>query len=130
VKYYGAKLLFQFRTRRNGQENKMRVCEERLIRFAARSDSEAESKVRRYGRSEQWVDDTTDGRTVHFEFVGILDINDGLDALRSSEKEVVEVWYELYERLLPMERREGLLPHPSNYTLRGGPHRKNRLTVY
>jgi hypothetical protein len=67
--------------------------------------------------------------TVHFEFVGIVDVNDGLEELVEADQGVIEVWYDLYERLSPMERRKSLLRDPSEYMMNGGLHRR-KLTVY
>ncbi len=47
----------------------------------------------------------SDGNAVHFEFVGVMDLLElGLEC------EPDEVWYDIRDRLLPMERRDRLLP--------------------
>ena len=49
---YSAKLLFQWRPVRNGRSRKRRVCEERIVTFAARSPEAALRKANRHGSSE------------------------------------------------------------------------------
>lgn len=98
---YAAKLLFQFRVDVNGDAGKRRTCEERVIHLDARSPRDALTRAKRHGRDEQFSYRNTDGNPVRFQFVGVLD----LMAIRDGE-----IWYDIRERLLPMERRDEILP--------------------
>jgi hypothetical protein len=102
---YAAKLLFQYRVMVDGDPGKRRFCEERIINFPARSPREALSKAQRRGKKAEHSYPNDDGNTVSFEFVGIMDMLH-LDP----ETEADEVWYDVHNRLLPMERRDKLIP--------------------
>lgn len=102
---YAAKLLFQYRVRVNGADNKRRTCEERIINIAAEDPETALNKVKTYAKSEQHSYRNADGSKVSFEFVGIMDMMH-----LGSETEEEEVWYEIKEYLTPKERKEKLLP--------------------
>lgn len=104
MRQYSAKLLFQWRPVRNGRSRKRRVCEERIVTFAARSPKTALSKAKRIGTSEQFTD-SRDGVSIFFEFVGVLQLMDV-----SLSYEEGEVWWELVERVQPSERRSSLIP--------------------
>jgi hypothetical protein len=102
---YAAKLLFQFRVDVNGGPGKRRLCEERIINFSARSPREALRSAKRRGKKGEHSYKNSDGNTVSFEFVGIMDLMSlGLEADED------EVWYEMGERVLPMERRGKIIP--------------------
>jgi Domain of unknown function (DUF4288) len=101
---FAAKLLFQFRVHIDGDSGK-RLCEERIINFSARSPREALHWAKRRGKKGEHSYKNSDGNTVSFEFVGIMDlISLGIEA------EADEVWYDIRERLLPMERRHKIIP--------------------
>lgn len=102
---WAAKLLFQFRVVADGRAAQRRVCEERTIVFRAVSAKDALSLARRRGKSAQFRYRNDAGSPVRFEFVGVLDLlHLGLECQRD------EVWYEIRQRLRPMERRKTLLP--------------------
>ena len=102
---YAAKLLFQFRVEIAGGSGQRRICEERIINFQARTHREALSIARRRGRRAEHSYRNADGNPVHIEFVGIMDIMTiGIEAGAD------EVWYDIYERITPMERRDQILP--------------------
>ncbi len=102
---FAAKLLFQFRVDVNGDPGKRRLCEERIINFSARSSRQALQKAKRRGKKGEHSYKNSDGNTVSFEFVGILDLMSlGIEA------EADEVWYDIRERLLPKERRDKIIP--------------------
>jgi len=105
---YGAKLLFQWRVVENGKAKRRRLCEERVILARARSPQDALAQAKRYGKSESFKDPVPrrGGREVHFEFVGVVDLD---DVLTDFTEHPTEVWYELHERLRPMERKRQLL---------------------
>src|SRR5262245_50355553 len=102
---FAAKLLFQFRVEIDGDSGKRRTCEERIINFSARSSRDALRKAKRRGQSGEYTYKNSDGNTVSFEFVGIMDLLD-----LGWEVEAGEVWYDIRERLLPMERRRKIIP--------------------
>jgi hypothetical protein len=102
---FAAKLLFQFRVDFDGDSGKRRLCEERIINFSARSSREALHKAKCRGKKGEHSYKNSDGNTVAFEFVGILDLMSlGVEA------EADEVWYDIRERLLPKERRHEIIP--------------------
>jgi len=105
MKRYAAKLLFQFRVDCDGDPGKRRLCEERIINFRARSAREALRVAKRHGRRDRHSYRNPEGNRVTFEFVGVMDLMSlGAEAGRE------EVWYEIRERVRPMERRGGILP--------------------
>ncbi|MCI0748044.1 MAG: DUF4288 domain-containing protein [Verrucomicrobia subdivision 3 bacterium] len=105
---YAAKLLFQFRVMVEGSPDVRRTCEERIITFSATHGQAALREAKRRGRAAQHRYKNNQGNPVHFEFVGVLEL------LRLDPAcEADEVWYELKERVRPMERRASIIP-PEN----------------
>jgi hypothetical protein len=102
---YAAKLLFQYRVDIAGDPGKRRLCEERIINFTARSASEALRTAKRRGKKGEHAYENCDGNKVAFEFVGIMDLMS-----LGSEADADEVWYDIRERVLPMERRSKIIP--------------------
>jgi hypothetical protein len=97
--------LFQFRVDVDGDPGKRRLCEERIINFSARSPREALQRAKRRGKKGEHSYKNSDGNTVSFEFVGTIDLMSlGVEA------EADEVWYDIRERVLPMERRSKIIP--------------------
>lgn len=105
---YSAKLLFQFRVVTAGRQNKRRTCEERIIVVRAASAASALKKAKEEGRKAQHRYKNDSGGVVHFEFVGILDLQH-----LGPECEANEVWYNIKELLTPMERKKALIPKES-----------------
>ncbi len=105
MRRYAAKLLFQFRVVVDGDPGKRRLCEERILNFLARSPREAIQIANRRGKRAEHAYTNSDDHPVRFEFVGLLDVM-GLGPEAADD----EVWYDIRERLLPMERRERILP--------------------
>lgn len=102
---YAAKLLFQFRVELGAETGKRRICEERIVMFTARSATSALTKAKRRGKASEHNYNNDEGNPVFFEFVGVMEL------LRlDSESDADEVWYDIYERLLPMERRDAFIP--------------------
>ena len=108
MKRYAAKLLFQFRVVIDGDSGKRRTCEERLIVITAESGPKALSLAKRKGRKSQYRYKNGDGNPVHFEFIGIMDL-----LCLGTECDDDEVWYDIVERLLPMERKDKFIPPES-----------------
>jgi hypothetical protein len=105
MRRFAAKLLFQFRVNVDGDAGKRRLCEERIINFSARSPRDALQRAKGRGKRGEYSYKNSDGNEVSFEFVGIIDLMSlGVEA------EADEVWYEIHERLLPMERRRKIIP--------------------
>lgn len=102
---YSAKLLFQFRVITNGTSNKRRTCEERIILLKCGSAKDALHEAKKFGRNAQYFYKNDAGGTIHFEFVGVLDLQH-----LGIECEENEVWYDITEALTPMERRDKLIP--------------------
>ena len=110
---YAAKLLFQFRVDVDGDRGKRRLCEERIIGFNARSAREALKHAKRRGREGEHSYQNTDGNTVRFQFVGVMDLMSF-----GAEADSDTVWSDIRERLLPMERRQRLLPSERDLLMR------------
>ena len=108
AKPYSAKLLFQFRVVVGGQSSKRRICEERIVAFNARSARGALAAAKRRGKAAEFDYTNDEGNPVFFEFVGVMDLlHLGIECGED------EVWYEIVERLNPMERRSKLIPRES-----------------
>jgi len=118
-KRYGAKLLFQFRIASNGRSSKRRLCEERIIVFDAKSDDQAVAVASKRGAAAEHDYLNVANGHVYFEFIGIRDM---IQLGWECEKD--EVWYDIHERLAPMERRRSLIPSPERlFRIRGFNHR-------
>jgi hypothetical protein len=120
VQRFAALLLFQFRVVTNGESNKRRLCEKRLILFDAGDGRSAMREAKRGGRAAQHHYLNGFGGMVYFEFVGVLDLLQlGLEC------EPDEVWYSLCTLVEPMERRARVLPRQSELrAISGGAHPK------
>ena len=106
---YAAKLLFQFRvTDHTGLSNVMRTCEERIVLINAPSARKALSLAKRRGNGAQYKYKNDVGSTVNFEFVGVMDL-----LHLGVECDQDEVWYNITQRKLPMERAAEILPQES-----------------
>jgi len=105
---YAAKLLFQYRVVVDGQSNVMRTCEERIILLEAPTARAALALAKKHGRKAQHRYKNNEGGLVHFEFVGLMDL-----LHLGVECEEGEVWYDITQRKLPMERASSLLPKES-----------------
>ncbi len=102
---FAAKLLFQYRVKIGKENNKRRICEERIINFEAIDPYDALKKVKSYGKNAEHKYKNDDENWVYYEFVGIMDmIHLGV------EVEQEEVWYDIKEYLNPKERKNKLLP--------------------
>ncbi len=107
AKDYAVKLLFQWRVMVDGSPGIRRTCEDRIVCLAAKSARAALAAAKRSGRSEQFTYKNSDGNPVHFEFVGVMEL------LRLDSYHPEEVWYDIVERVRPMERRVALIPPES-----------------
>jgi hypothetical protein len=108
MKRYAAKLLFQFRVVTDGKCGKRRLCEERIISLKATSALKALNFAKRKGRLGQYQYTNCDGRSVYFEFIGVMDLLClGLECTED------EVWYDIVKRLLPLERKDKFIPPES-----------------
>jgi hypothetical protein len=106
---YAAKFLFQFRVMEDGSPGVRRTCEERIITFSAPHGQAALREAKRRGRAAQHRYKNSDGNPVHFEFVGVLEL------LRLDPAcEADEVWYDITDRVRPMERRAAIIPPESH----------------
>lgn len=102
---YGAKLLFQWRVMVGRSSGKRRTCEERIINFTAGTARAALREAKRFGKKAEFDYKNSDGNPVFFEFVGVMDL-----LHLGSECGQNEVWYDIVERVKPMERRKLLIP--------------------
>jgi len=102
---FAAKLLFQFRVVGDGKPDIMRICEERIVVFRASTARKALAMAKQRGKDAQHSYKNDAGGTVYFEFVGILDL-----LHLGVECEEDEVWYNITQRKLPMERAASILP--------------------
>lgn len=104
MQQYAAKLLLQYRVEKNGRSSKLRICEERIVLLEARSADAAFQKAMRAGKAGQHRYKNSTGGVVYVEFVGVLDLLDR--SICAPE----EVWYEMADRVAPMERRKAIIP--------------------
>lgn len=113
IKRYSAKLLFQFKVVINNNFGKRRVCEERIIVFYCETPELAFVEMNKRGKQEEFDYINNDGNPVFFEFIGIQDLLElGVETRED------EVWYDIKEYLMPMERKNKLIPN------------KNKLSVF
>ena len=82
-----------------------RTCEERIITLSASDGHAALREAKQRGRAAQYRYKNSDGNPVHFEFVGVLELL-RLDTVCESG----EVWFDITERVRPMERRASIIP--------------------
>jgi Domain of unknown function (DUF4288) len=105
---YSAKLLFQFRVMVDGSAGKRRICEERIITLRAQNAKAALQAAKKSARSAEHTYKNNEGNRVHFEFIGVLELL-CLDPACDAN----EVWYEIVDRIEPMERKSKLIPAES-----------------
>ncbi len=104
---YAARLLFQFRVMVNGNPGVRRLCEDRIIVLRAIGARSALAKAQARGKAAEYHHPNADGTPVFFEFVGVTDLLElGLEC------ESDEVWYDIVQKVKPMERRRKLIPAP------------------
>ena len=108
TKRFGAKLLFEYRVVIGKSPGKRRVCEERIVNFACCDGNEALREALKRGRAAQHSYENSEGNRVHLLFVGVMELI-CLDLVCAAD----EVWYEMPERLRPMERKAKLIPRKS-----------------
>jgi len=102
---YSAKLLFQFRVDLGSSSGKRRLCEERIVLVHAPSAGAALAAAKRKGEKAEHHYENDQGNQVYFEFFGVMDLLE-----LGCECGEDEAWYDIVERLLPMERRGKLIP--------------------
>ena len=83
----------------------MRICEERIVLINAPNARKALSLAKRRGKDAQHKYKNDVGSTVNFEFVGVMDL-----LHLGVECDQDEVWYNITQRKLPMERAAEILP--------------------
>jgi hypothetical protein len=103
---YAAKLFFQYRVDLGSETGKRRLCEERIVLINATSAKSALSKAKRKGTNSEYQHNNDAGNRVYFEFIGVQELL-SLDPECADD----EVWYEIVERVSPLERREVFIPH-------------------
>lgn len=108
VKRFAAKLLFQFRVMVDGSPGARRLCEERIVTLTATNAKAALAEAKRIGRAARYRYKNAAGNPVHFELVGVMEL-----LCLGSECRPNEVWYDIVERMRPMERRAALIPPES-----------------
>ena len=104
---YAARLLFQFRVMVNGNPGVRRLCEDRIIVLRAPGARAALAKAKLRGRAAEYQHPNADGTPVFFEFIGVTDLLE-----LGAECEPDEVWYDIVQKVKPMERRSKLIPPP------------------
>lgn len=103
---YSTKVLFQHRIVINGDSGKRRLTEERIVLIYARTADSAYKQAISYCQDAEFRSTNEDGNPWYFEFVGILDLLE-----LGAESDENEVWYDVRERILPMERKSVLIPN-------------------
>lgn len=104
---YAARLLFQFRVMVDGHPGVRRLCEDRIIVLRAAGARSALAKARARGKAGEYQGPNADGTPVFFEFIGVTDLLE-----LGVECEPDEVWYDIVQKVKPMERRRKLIPAP------------------
>jgi hypothetical protein len=99
--------LFQFRVMVNGNPGVRRLCEDRIIVLRAAGARSALAKARARGKAAEYQHPNADGTPVFFEFIGVTDL-----LKLGVECEPGEVWYDILQKVKPMERRGKLIPAP------------------
>jgi hypothetical protein len=92
----------------DGSPGVRRICEERIIAFFAPNAHAALREAKRRGRAAQHRYKNNDGNPVRFEFIGVLELL-RIDPVCKED----EVWYDITERVRPMERRASIIPPES-----------------
>jgi Domain of unknown function (DUF4288) len=110
---YAAKLLFQFRVMIGDDPGIRRLCEERIIVFEAPSTEIAIQAARMRGSAAEHDYENDDGYQVYFELVGIRDM-----ICLGAECESDEVWYDIFEKVRPMEKALALTMSDERLTRR------------
>ena len=91
----------------NGDAGIRRLCEDRIILVRAPGARSALAKAKARGKAAQYHHRNSSVSRVFFEFVGVTDL------LRLGvECEADEVWYDIVQKVKPMERRRELIPSP------------------
>ena len=104
-KRFAAKLLFQFRVQVAGDSGKRRICEQRIVVITAKYAKSALLEAKKKGRAAEHNYKNNEDWPVYFEFIGVMELL-CLDPACEND----EVWFEIVERILPMERKQRLLP--------------------
>jgi Domain of unknown function (DUF4288) len=107
VRRYAARLLFQFRIMANGNPGVRRLCEDRIIVLRAVGARSALARAQARGKAAEYQHPNADGTPVYFEFIGVTDLLE-----LGAECEPDEVWYDIVQKVKPMERRKKLIPAP------------------
>ncbi|MEN6626024.1 MAG: DUF4288 domain-containing protein [Candidatus Sumerlaeia bacterium] len=107
MKRFSAKLLFAYRC--EDFEQSIRLCEERIVTFNARSPRHALQVARSKGRKARLKYKNDAGGQVYFEFIGIMDMVELFC-------EPDEVWYDIRRRRVPLERLIPTDDHLLNHT--------------
>jgi hypothetical protein len=97
--------LFQFRVMVNGKPGVRRLCEDRIIVLRAVGAQAALAKAQARGKAAEYQHPNADGTPVFFEFIGVTDLLE-----LGVECEPDEVWYNIVQKVKPMERRRKLIP--------------------
>jgi hypothetical protein len=105
---YAAKLLFQFRVTTPAGDGKRRTCEERIVLIEVPTARKALAQANRRGKAAAYRYVNDEGNPVRFEFVGVLELI-GLGIECGDD----EAWYDITERLSPMERKAEIIPSDS-----------------
>lgn len=105
MKKYSAKLLFQFRVKTGRKVGVRRICEERIIHFDKESALFALAYAKKIGKKCEYKYKNADGGLVKFEFIGIIEL-----ICCDLVCQPGEVWYDIVQRVRPMERKASLIP--------------------
>ena len=103
TKLFAARLLFFYDV--EGESTKYKLCEERILHLKARSGKDALNKFNREGQKAEFDYTNVEDEPVTFNFLGIIQM-----MCIEGFCEENEVWYDLYERLDPIARKDKLIP--------------------
>jgi hypothetical protein len=84
------------------------MCEKRIIHFRSRDGRSALTQAKKRAEEAEHHYKNNEGNSVFFEFVGVRDL-----ICCDPACEPDEVWYQIVEIMMPMERRNQLIPPES-----------------
>jgi len=109
MKKFAAQLLFQFKVIVDGSPSKRRITQTSIIVLKAKTAQSALALAKKRGKDREYEYLNDEDNNVFFEFIGVQEL-----LHLGVECEEDEVWYDVKERLLPMERRVNFIPKESD----------------
>ncbi len=102
---YAAQILYQFRVVIDGRNSKRRITQSSIVIIHAKSPEIALKSAQRQGKKNEYKYLNDKGNEVFFECIGIQEL-----LHLGVECDENEVWYEVKERMSPMENKNKFIP--------------------